>query len=201
MIRSDDRGGADMKLVSALAISILIAVAHAWADGTTGSMPGDHMHHAAAAGATGTLPTLPGQDAFGAVQEIVRILEADPNTDWSKVDLDALREHLIDMNEVTLHADARVTRIEGGISVAVTGSGRTLQAIQRMVPAQARQLDGQNGWRSRADMRPDGVLLVVASTDPKQAAMIQGLGFIGVMATGSHHQMHHLAIAKGEGIH
>jgi hypothetical protein len=26
---------------------------------------------------------LPGQDAFGAIQEIVAILDADPNTDWS----------------------------------------------------------------------------------------------------------------------
>jgi hypothetical protein len=32
-------------------------------------------------------PMMPGQDAFGAIQEIVRILEADPKTDWSKVNL------------------------------------------------------------------------------------------------------------------
>jgi hypothetical protein len=31
--------------------------------------------------ADGTTPTMPGQDAFGAIQEIVRLLEADPNTD------------------------------------------------------------------------------------------------------------------------
>ena len=36
-------------------------------------------------------PTMPGQDTFGAIQEIVRILEADPKTDWSKVNLEALR--------------------------------------------------------------------------------------------------------------
>jgi hypothetical protein len=54
---------------------------------------------------TGTVPTTPGQDAFGAIQEIVQILDADPKTDWSKVDLEALRQHLIDMNEVTLKAD------------------------------------------------------------------------------------------------
>jgi hypothetical protein len=52
----------------------------------------------------------------------------------------------------------------------------------------AHQLDGQNGWRSQAEERPDGVLPVVTSADPRQAAIIQGLGFIGVMATGSHHQ-------------
>jgi hypothetical protein len=52
------------------------------------------------------MPTMPGQEAFGTIQEIVQILEADPKTDWSKVDLEALRQHLIDMNEVTLKAEA-----------------------------------------------------------------------------------------------
>jgi hypothetical protein len=36
-------------------------------------------------------PTQPGQAAFAAIQEIVAILEADPRTDWSKVNIDALR--------------------------------------------------------------------------------------------------------------
>jgi hypothetical protein len=53
-----------------------------------------------------TRPTLPGQDAFGAIQEVIQILEVDPTTDWSNVNIAALREHLIDMNEVTLHATA-----------------------------------------------------------------------------------------------
>ena len=66
---------------------------------------------------------MPGQDAFGAIQEIVRILEADPKTDWSKVNLEALRQHLIDMNEVTLKADAVAKPIDGGIEVTVTGTG------------------------------------------------------------------------------
>ena len=46
-----------------------------------------------------TTPTMPGQAAFGAIQEIVGILEADPKTDWSKVNLKALRQHLIDMSK------------------------------------------------------------------------------------------------------
>src|ERR1700741_1796256 len=60
--------------------------------------------------ATSTTPRMPGQDAFGAIQQIVQILDADPKTDWSKVDLEALRQHLIDMNEVTLRADAAPKR-------------------------------------------------------------------------------------------
>jgi hypothetical protein len=52
-------------------------------------------------------PTQPGQSAFAAIQEIVGILDADPKTDWSKVDIEALRQHLIDMNNVTLLADVK----------------------------------------------------------------------------------------------
>ena len=151
----------------------------------------------------GTVPTLPGQDAFGAVQEIVHILEADLKTDWSKVNLEALRQHLIDMNDVTLNADAAARPINGGIEIAVTGTGRTVEAIQRMVPAHAHEIDQThlNGWSARTDPLPNGVTLTVTSSDPKEVQHIRGLGFIGILASGSHHQPHHLAMAKGESIH
>ncbi len=146
-------------------------------------------------------PVLPGQDAFGAIQEIEHILLSDPHTDWSKVDLDRLRVHLIDMNEVTLHAAAAVTRIKGGIAADVTGQGRTLEAINRMVPAQAGMLNGTPGWAAKAESLPNGVRLTVTSGDSRQVTIIQGLGFIGVMASGAHHQQHHLAIATGAMVH
>ena len=149
------------------------------------------------------IPTMPGQDAFGAIQEIVRILETDFKTDWSKVKLEALRQHLIDMSEVTLKADAVTKPIDGGIQVTVTGTGRTVDAIQRIVPAQTHQVDQMhlNGWSAKTELLPDGVLLTVTSVDPRQVQHIRGLGFIGFMASGSHHQAHHLAMAKGEFVH
>jgi hypothetical protein len=158
--------------------------------------PGHHHPPQAPAEAL-PIPSMPGQDAFGAVQEIVRILRADPRTDWSRVNLDALREHLIDMHEVTLRAAVAVQRVEGGIRAAVTGEGRTLQAIRRMVPAHAREIDGQDGWQARTETLPDGVALTVIAAEPREAQVIQGLGFIGVLATGAHHQRHHLAMARG----
>jgi hypothetical protein len=156
------------------------------------------MHAKHAAQMAGGAPTMAGQDAFGVVQEIVRKLDADPNTDWSKVNLEALRQHLIDMNEVTLNAGATAKPIDGGLEIAVTGSGRTLAAIQRMVPAHAQEINGSNGWSAKSELLADGVLLKVTSTDPKQVRHIRGLGFIGILVSGSHHQPHHLAIAKGE---
>src|SRR3546814_12225544 len=87
------------------------------------------------------------------------------------------------MNEVTLNAEAKVEAVGGGIRVTVTGQGRTLDAIRRMVPAHAREIDGHDGWQVEAEDRPDGVILTVTAKDARQTAKIRGLGFIGVMAT------------------
>ena len=158
-----------------------------------GMMGGHGRMHGAS-----TTPTLPGQDAFGAIQETLRILDADPKTDWSKVDLEALRQHLIDMNEVTLKAEAVPKQIDGGLEIAVTGSGRTLVAIQRMIPAWVQMANGHEGWTARVSELTDGELLTVTATDSKEVQHIRGLGFIGLLASGSWHQPHHLAMAKGE---
>lgn len=157
--------------------------------------------HGQLAAQTGVTPTMPGQDAFGAIQEIVTILEADPKTDWSKVNLEALRQHLIDMSEVTLKADAVEKPIDGGLEIAVTGKGRTLAAIQRMVPDHAQEINGLDGWSTKTEALANGVRLTVTSSDPKQVRRIRGLGFIGILVSGTHHQPHHLAMAKGEFVH
>lgn len=142
-------------------------------------------------------PAMPGQDAFGAIQEIVQILEADPATDWSKVRIGALREHLIDMNEVTLHAAAAERSLDNGVEIAVTGDGRTRDAIKRMVPAHAREL-AKLGYDAKTEDLADGVKLTVVSNDARQAVKLKALGFMGIMVLGPHHQAHHLMMAKGE---
>ncbi len=130
----------------------------------------------------------------------MQILEADPNTDWSKVNIAALREHLIDMNEVTLHALADEKALDNGVEIAVTGEGRTVEAIKRMVPAHTHELNAM-GWKASTEELPNGVRLMVISDDPAQATKLKALGFMGIMVQGSHHQMHHLMMAKGEFTH
>ena len=158
-----------------------------------------HARHAAMMGDMKL--NMPGQDAFGTIQEIVIKLENDPKTDWSKVNLEALRQHLIDMNEVTLSANAVAKSIEGGLEIAVSGSGRTLAAILAMVPAHVQEINGLNGWTVHSASMGNGVLLTVTAKDPKDVQHIRGLGFIGILVSGSHHQLHHLAMAKGEFSH
>lgn len=183
---------------ASIAFSLALSVLSADAQSDMSTTDPSVHHGTMTASQAGATPTMPGQDAFGAIQEILRILEADPGTDWSKVNMDALREHLIDMNEVTLHAEATSTAIDGGVRFDVTGDGRTLAAIQRMVPAQAREIDGVNAWAAEAELISRGVVLTVTSTDPTQVVKIRALGFIGIIAQGAHHQRHHLAIARGE---
>jgi hypothetical protein len=139
---------------------------------------------------------MPGQQVFGAIQEIVKILEADPATDWSKVDIAALHRHLIDMDEVTMRAKAAVRPLAKGAEFTVTGTGRTVEAIKRMVPAHTRELVAL-GWRAETETLADGVKLTVTAADPAQAVKIKALGFMGLMVQGGHHQPHHLMMAKG----
>ena len=164
-----------------------------------GEMTHGHMHDAMSQGG----PILPGQDAFGAIAEIVRLLDADPGTDWSKVDLERLRQHLIDMNEVVLRSEVKQSPVPGGIVMDVTGSGRTRQAIRAMVVPHAAELSAMPGLAAKAEPITGGVRLTVTSTTPDDAravARLRGLGFAGLLALGAHHGPHHLAMARGEAI-
>jgi hypothetical protein len=129
------------------------------------------------------------------------MLEADPDIDWSKVRIADLRDHLVDMSEVTLQANVAEEALVDGLAMTVTGTARTRDAIQRMVPAHAAELDAMQGWSAFAETTADGARLTVTSADPATQARIRGLGFYGLLATGSHHQAHHLAIARGEAVH
>jgi len=145
-------------------------------------------------------PTQPGQGAFAAIQEIVQILEADPRTDWSKVDIEALRQHLIDMNNVTLAARVVNHPIDGGMEFVVTGDGAVRDSIRRMTSAHAATMDGVDGWHFTAKDTDGGAILNVR-VPPQDMARLKGLGLIGVMTVGMHHQTHHLMIARGEHPH
>jgi hypothetical protein len=163
----------------------------------------DHSQHGVhqTPPAAAALPTEGGQSAFAAIQEIVALLSADPSTDWSKVDIDALRNHLVDMDELTRNALAATTDIENGLSIRVTGENRTLRAIRNMVPAHAAELDKIAGWSVQAQTTEDGATLTVVSSDPAEVRKIRALGFFGLMATGAHHQEHHWAMATGAMVH
>jgi hypothetical protein len=163
-------------------------------------MPGHMMPGMAGPAAASALPTQPGQGAFAAIQEIVAILETDPATDWSKVNIEALRQHLIDMNSVTLQAQVENEPIADGMVFVVTGTGPVTGSIRRMVSAHAATMNGAGGWHfDSADV--EGGARLTVHVPPADVAKLKGLGFLGVMTRGMHHQMHHLMLARGMNPH
>jgi len=157
-----------------------------------------HQHH----GTDGHwLPSEGGQATLAALAEIVARLEADPDTDWSTVDLAALREHLVDMHQLALYAEAEETPVAGGLRIRVFGPPRALAAVKRMVPAHAGFLDRRPGWRADTETHEDHVMLTVVAEDPAGERKIRALGLFGLMATEDHHQAHHWALARGKPMH
>lgn len=188
-----------LTLASAAALIALPALA-AGMTGDPGQMPA--MQHPMVMSQDQTaLPHEGGQAAFAAIQEIVTMLQADPHTDWSKVSIEGLRQHLIDMDDVTLRADATSEDINGGVRFLVTGEGAVVGSIRRMLAAHARTMNGVGGWTYEAADIPNGASLTVKVTHPADLVKVKALGFIGVLANGSHHQAHHLMIALGQGPH
>lgn len=142
-------------------------------------------------------PQETGQSAFAALAEIVAILRESPGTDWGSVDIDALRQHLVDMDLLTTQAVVKTVPRANGALFEVRGTPRVLEAVRAMVPAHAPFLAAETGWDVSTEPLEDGVALIAEG----DAGQIQGLGFFGLMAIGAHHQEHHLMLATGAPVH
>jgi len=195
-----------MRCLSRFLLPVLIApwlVSGAAAAGTPVEMPmhPDAASHAAMMSMSAATPlTAAGNGAFGAIQEAVRALQADPNTDWSKVNLEALREHLVDMRNMTLDVTVRSQKpIPGGVEIQVSGNEPAAQASLASVLADhPAQLAMETGWTMKVSRRRNVYDLVVTTSRPNEVAEIRGLGYIGLLAIGNHHQVHHWQMATGK---
>ena len=174
-----------------LPVQAYAQMGHPYLGGMPG-MPGDRQ--------VSSMPTQPGQGAFAAIQEIVGILEANPKTDWSKVNIEALRQHLIDMDNVTLRAEVKSDPVDGGMRFIISGVGPVKELIQRMVMAHAATMNGLGKWKFSAAETSEGAILTVL-VPAMDTTKLRAMGFIGVMTRGIHHQVHHLMIARGDNPH
>ncbi|MEH6403675.1 MAG: hypothetical protein V7750_09915 [Sneathiella sp.] len=142
----------------------------------------------------------PGQSAFAAIAEIVAQLESNSDTNWNTVDIKGLREHLRDMDVVTIDAVAVAKEIDGGMQFTVTGAVDVELSIRRMTLAHAAVMGKVKGWEYTA-RKIDGGAMVTVIVPPQDKAKIKALGFFGIMASGSHHQTHHWMMASGQNPH
>jgi hypothetical protein len=188
-------------VLSSLALLSLAGAQAESMDGHTAQHSGMHDNNPPRV-ASQLTPTEPGQTAFATIQEIVVLLETDPDTDWSQVNIEALRQHLIDMDNVTLRAQVSATEITGGVRYTITSEDPVVAAgIERMVT---------NHWRSVVDTAAEkievnaidgGVTLSLTTSTGEQLDRLKALGFIGWLTSNMHHQAHHLASAMGQNPH
>ncbi|MGB1091764.1 MAG: hypothetical protein ACPGYX_06555 [Oceanobacter sp.] len=189
---------------------------HSMNHGTNHSMEHTHQsaqpvqassqsHHAHGGHSMPGMPALTeaGNDAFGTLQEVIVALKNDPNTDWSRVDIEALRTHLIDMYEMTMNVDVvERRRIKTGSEVLIHPKGqRAVEAMKRVMDAHPAQLALETGWTMTVTSTDEGYLLRTTTKDLDEVDMIYGLGYIGLMAWGNHHQPHHWMMATGNNPH
>lgn len=142
------------------------------------------------------MPTQTGQSAFASIAEIVAIPEDNPDAQWSDVSIDALRSHLVDMDQLALSALVATTQIdEQTIQFHITSEGNTLRAIQFMLPTHAQMVRESSNWEIVAVRESDGVQLTIRTGSSEAFIKFEALGFFGFMTIGAHH----LQIAKGDG--
>lgn len=154
-----------------------------------------HSHH----GSGGPIET--GQSAFAAIGEIVQILSDDPDTDWTKVNIQALRDHLVDMELVTTEANVRSWSEGRIVEFQVSGEGDVADAIERMVLAHSPMLELATGWAVTAEPSANGAAMRIEVYTDQELARVLGLGFFGIMTIGAHHQAHHMQMALGTDPH
>ncbi|MEJ6708878.1 MAG: hypothetical protein QNK92_08775 [Amylibacter sp.] len=161
------------------------------------TMADDHATSEKTAGG----PIEPGQGMFGAISEINMIIEQS-GADWDKVNLDALWEHLKDMDALMTYAKVEKTNLDNGLSMIITGEGPAKRAVNNMIPAHSEFLKAvRPDWVIAFANEGDTYTVVVTSVDPLEVAKIQALGFSGFMVQDDHHASHHLGIGVGTTVH
>ena len=144
-----------------------------------------------------------GNAIFGTIQEAIKALDADPNTDWEKVDLEGLRQHLIDMENFTSGVDVLSNeKIEKGSKIVIRAKSRAAhESLLRALKAHPSMLTSETGWTMDVKQNKERFTLTIETQKPEEVARLRALGYIGVMALGDHHQIHHWMMASGSNPH
>lgn len=187
-----------VKVVSLLAVALLVFGAV--------KLVGDKhnpnsINHAMAGHGAGVLKE-GGQSTFAALIEVISVFEADDKTDWNTVDIDGLRSHLLDMNDLVINTNAVTQVLEGNkirYDIVANGGNDSLGAIHRMVQAHSRFIEQSRGWKITPAANDNGATVTITADSTADMIRLKALGFYGFMSLDSHHQAHHYQIATGTG--
>ncbi|MGD8428359.1 MAG: hypothetical protein PVH63_12075 [Balneolaceae bacterium] len=141
----------------------------------------------------------PGNDIFGTIQEVVQKLEADPNTDWSRVNLEALRQHLLDMKAFTEDVAVLSKRpVANGVEIQVRPeTERAVEALKKLFSMHPAMIKEEKGWDMEVNHERNKWIITCTTQNKAEIDKMRALGYIGLLTEGAHHQLHHWMIATG----
>lgn len=133
-----------MRLSTTLFVILLMLATTVYAENTKSHSTRHEMHSAS----VDSPLTEAGNDAFGTIQEVIRKLNHDPKVDWSKVNLEALRRHLVDMNDMTLNVEILSQQpLDKGLKIVMRASTlKSESALDRVFSVHLAQLKSETGW-------------------------------------------------------
>jgi len=142
----------------------------------------------------------PGNQIFGAIQETVKALEKDPDTNWNQVNIEALRQHLLDMKAFTKEVEVLDKQaISMGVKLQVHPlTERAKTALKRVLMMHPAMLKKEKGWKMESEQTGNNWTIRCTTTSSQDVPKIRALGYIGLLAAGAHHQRHHWMIATGK---
>lgn len=197
-----------MKIIPPLLFTMIVLFAGTTAVGNAATMHDSHaMHGDTVMHDNHAMLTEPGNDTFGTLQEALQKLLADPDTDWSKVNMEALRQHLVDMRNFTQNVDVvSQTPVANGLEVILQPfDARVSESLDRVFAAHPAQLKRETGLDMRTEKQTVKQTvqykITITAGNEADAVKIRGLGYIGVMVWGNHHQSHHWMMVKGGNPH
>ena len=160
-----------------------------------------HQHHMMQNNSSSL--TESGNDIFSTIQEVIDKLENNPDTDWSKVNIEALRQHLLDMNDMAMNVEViNQKSLENGLEVTIQSltprAEKTLAKVFRVHPI---HLKRETSWTMQVVQNKNQFIITTTTEDRNQVKKIIALNYIGLMAYGNHHQPHHWGISTGQSPH
>lgn len=96
----------------------------------------------------------------------------------------------------------RKTPIEWGIRIRIRSTSEEARAsLERVLEAHSAMLTKETGWEMGVEENDAACVLRVSTEEPNEVAKIRGLGNIGLLSHGAHHQPHHWLLVQRDSPH
>jgi len=107
------------------------------------------------------------------------------------------------MNDMTSNVDviSQTPIANGMVALVKPTTKRAEEALKRVFSAHPGVLKSESEFDMDVSFKEGVYTLTTTTSNSSDVNKIRGLGYIGLMAYGNHHQPHHLSMARGSNPH